>query len=250
MVVRVQLFNKENSPGPGPSGASISFEMTEALLIESWDAWARTAMATTARTVARKRHVKTVGFEVLVCILMLYAGIRLCVLGDNIFGTAMAFLMFLLLMFKGAEWGRGPRADSPQKWIARLRRSGHLAGMLGRFVYSATPGTLAIGTRRSWTVIPWSSVRVVSRHGGVILIEMKFVGDVSFPASVFGAEQAADAWVRHCEQFRAAAPNDAPDPIASQLKDLDFPCPSCGYNLKGTPRGNCPECGWIVDFVP
>ncbi|MEX2216030.1 MAG: hypothetical protein WD768_18100 [Phycisphaeraceae bacterium] len=31
------------------------------------------------------------------------------------------------------------------------------------------------------------------------------------------------------------------------LKEINLYCPSCGYDLRGSPRGDCPECGKAVD---
>ena len=31
--------------------------------------------------------------------------------------------------------------------------------------------------------------------------------------------------------------------LAGYLKDNGAPCPSCGYDLRGTPTSTCPECG-------
>lgn len=48
--------------------------------------------------------------------------------------------------------------------------------------------------------------------------------------------------------FRAGGGGSAA-PVFEALKDLDVPCKSCGYNLRGIRKLQCPECGRELDPI-
>lgn len=43
--------------------------------------------------------------------------------------------------------------------------------------------------------------------------------------------------------YRGAAPHARAELCRVYLADIDVPCPSCGYNLRGSDGERCPECG-------
>lgn len=250
MVIR--LIGKESNLNAGSKApvASVTVEVTEASLMQGWAEWNKSAAGIAALNIARRQALKTFAAQAVVCLVVIYAGLRLWVLDDRVVGFVLSFLSVAALISCTKSVRARPRLRFSTEYLDYYRRSGYLDGMLGPVEYTASDSGIAIRQRHLHRFVPWPSIRVVARHGAQVRIEMKFITDVMIDVGAFGGEQAADDWVRRCEELRSAAPKGPPDPIARQLLNLDFACQSCGYNLRGSARGTCPECGWVVDFVP
>lgn len=250
MVMRVNQPASSTHESPSQINGPVTYEVTETMLADAWQSWYDSPAGKAEMKVARSRYLRSHIGMALVALVFLYAGLRLWMLGEQVMGALMTLgaTVFLITLTRG--WAVGPTRTPTRATLETLRRSGHLDAMIGRLTSSIGPSGLLMRAKHHQTLYPWSAVRAIKRQGRLIAVELKYSADFGIPVSAFESDAAADRWAAQCESFRRAFPDNLPDPVAVRLKDADFNCPSCGYNLRGTPGGVCPECGWMVDLVP
>jgi hypothetical protein len=127
--------------------------------------------------------------------------------------------------------------------IARIKRSierfewGDLIGQL-RLTFDEKGveiQTARASTRSSWSlmhVYPVGRYVAVSHPGRSVVM----------PLSVMQPEQLPN-FFNTINSWQETARQDALSRVTQYLADRSVACPACGYDLRGTQKGACPECG-------
>lgn len=96
--------------------------------------------------------------------------------------------------------------------------------------------------------LAWESVeRLICDKRAIVLVGG---GQAIFlPSRLIQPEGSHDQAIAKIREWYEASGRGDVTRIATHLKDHDYACENCGYNLRGCATASCPECGFRINVV-
>jgi hypothetical protein len=89
----------------------------------------------------------------------------------------------------------------------------------------------------------WLGGGVVERVEGFVLVSVGRGQLFPIPLRAFASEAEIERFMQTARAFRDMAGLSFDEAVAELLRDRDFACRGCRYNLRGVREARCPECG-------
>jgi hypothetical protein len=184
--------------------------------------------------------------QVLFVVAFVMAANSLFKAGDHLVGS---FCVFMALATAWAIFAQGRRS----RWAKQCTLANHDHLNKTETVWSG-PCVMTLDERGihshreqrehrySWQLVSWTKA-----HPEGVLIGTRDLQALVVPSRALGEVGGPDGFKAFVDRLLANSRGEHSAKVIRYLADNDFPCPICGYNMRGLPSPHCPECDVILD---